>query len=654
MKSKARRDYQRVSLMKIRFILLVVGCLIPSLAVNAQFVDTTRIKADPLGHDEWVTQVLSAPMSKELVSAGVDGRIVFWDAASGKLLREVAVRSPVMTISLSGDGRTLAAGDSSGMVSVIDVETAKVKAALRADKQIINAVAWSSDGKVFAAGGSEGIVRVASADGKVTTEINPAHGDVMALSFAKGQLVIGLRDGKDHKRSAELWDVESKRQIRTFDEGPAGMRGTSVSPDGQLLAIADYEQPTLLTMTPTSGSGAEVSLRVLPESDAGTPVAIWDISSGKRVALINAETGARSIVFSPDGQMLATAGPNGVMISEVGAGTFAEVGRIDSQTSVDAITFTADSKKILLSREREPLARFGSGGIDKLVDPFFTSLVMQVRQGLTTGVLSNLSSTPIGAPTKKNTQSVTGGSSIEIWQINQRSSPADMKTWEAVRKAFAGKADEAQRLLQAVVQDNPGYGEARRLSAVLFGSKDITKLEGALQAAVKGDPSCVSCWRSLGEIQHKLEHYPDAVNSYDHALQLKPEYGLVSGRKAEAFAAMAMQLMSSENNDKNMDAAKQALTNALMLRPGVEQYYTNLGAAYYFRGDFDKDIELLLIARRLRPDHARIYYNLGHAYRYKGDKQHAIEAYQQYVLMGEEGEEARVEKAKDFIKQLSR
>jgi tetratricopeptide (TPR) repeat protein len=103
-----------------------------------------------------------------------------------------------------------------------------------------------------------------------------------------------------------------------------------------------------------------------------------------------------------------------------------------------------------------------------------------------------------------------------------------------------------------------------------------------------------------------------------------------------------------------MDLAKKALTSALTLRPDVEHFYTNLGAAYYFRGDFDSNINLLLIAKRLRPDHARIYYNLGHAYRYKGDKARAIEAYKRYVAMGEKGEEARVQRAKQFIAELNK
>ncbi len=70
-------------------------------------------------------------------------------------------------------------------------------------------------------------------------------------------------------------------------------------------------------------------------------------------------------------------------------------------------------------------------------------------------------------------------------------------------------------------------------------------------------------------------------------------------------------------------------------------------------GDFDTSIELLLEAQKIRPDHSRIYYNLGHSYRQKGDKKEAIKAYQRYVLLGEKGEEARVERAKDIIKELS-
>jgi Flp pilus assembly protein TadD len=60
-----------------------------------------------------------------------------------------------------------------------------------------------------------------------------------------------------------------------------------------------------------------------------------------------------------------------------------------------------------------------------------------------------------------------------------------------------------------------------------------------------------------------------------------------------------------------------------------------------------------LIAQNIRPDRPRVYYNLGSAYQRKGDKEKAVEAYRRYVAMGEKGEEARVERARKRIEELT-
>ncbi len=623
-----------------------------SASALAQFVSFERTKVADMTSAEWVTQVAVSPSGKEIVSAGVDGRVVIWDAASGKVLREVTLPTIVLTIAVSSDGVTAAAGDASGKVSLIDLATARITGTFTADKKLVNTAAWTPDGKFLAAGGTDGVARIWSVSAnKITSEIAPGHGDITALLFSKEQLIIGLRDGKERKRSAEVWDWQKRSLLRSFDEGPAAIRGISVSPDGKLLAIADYQEPTLLTMIPTGGGGAEVSLRVLPESDDPVTVAIWDLTSGKRVNLINGETGARSVAFSPDGQMLATAGPNGVVVHDIGSGTFAEIGRIDLNRSVDSIAFTPDSKHLVIAREREPLV--GPGGLEKLVDPFFTSVVMQVRQGLNSGVLVDLGA-KVTSSGVKTPDSSTGGSTVELWQAARKTADPDVRSWEAVRAYFNDKPEDAKTILQQTIKNFPAYGEAQRLYALLVENKDASKMLDLLSTSVKSDPGCLSCWRSLGDLQMKMERPADAVQSYDGALRLKPEYGLVAAHQAYAYGAVGLSFLSSGNTARAMDAAKDALARAIALRPGEEVFYTNLGAAYYFRSEFDKDIEVLQIARRLRPDHSRIYYNLGHAYRYKGDKQKAIEAYTRYVQLGEEGEEDRVEKAKQFIKDLSK
>ena len=629
-----------------RAIFSLMFLLAAALFAHGQFIGLARVKLDPMSHREWVTQILVAPSGKEIISAGADGRIVFWDKATGKSVREVKLSAIILTISLTRDGRTLAAGDASGTVSLIDTESGKTKSTFTADEKIVNTAAWNEDGKFLAVGGSGGIVKIwSAAEQKITGEINPGHGTITALVFSKSNLVVGLWDNKNSDRSAEIWDWENKKLVRTFDEGPAAFRGISVSPDGKLLAIADFEKAILLSILFGEGNNAEMSLRVLPDSDDGTYIAIWDLTTGNRTALIKAENGARSVAFSPDGKLLAASGPNGAIIYDAGRKTFADIGRIESRTSIDSVVFGPDSQELFLARENEPLVKPGEGGVDKLFDPVITSLVMQVREGINSGAALNLGG--------KDTKSVTGGSSIELWKVNNQMSASQAKTFAAVAAIYEDKDEEAVKILQEVIAEHPKYGEAGRILAVLLAAQDLEKAQSILKAAVKEDPNCFACWRTLGDLQNKAGRPLEALDNYRRVLQLKPEYGFVAGLLARVYNQLANISIMSGNTEANMQAAKTSLNEALKLRPADQMYITNLAAAYYFRGDFDKDIELLLLAQRLRPDSPRVYYNLGHAYRFTGNKKLAIQAYRRYVQMGEEGEEDRVEKAKEFIKQLS-
>src|SRR5262249_2463886 len=60
-----------------------------------------------------------------LAGAMLDGRILLWEAHSGKKIRELAITQRVHTIAFSPDGRLLAARGHLGQVTMWDVPTGK-------------------------------------------------------------------------------------------------------------------------------------------------------------------------------------------------------------------------------------------------------------------------------------------------------------------------------------------------------------------------------------------------------------------------------------------------------------------------------------------------------------------------------------------------
>src|SRR5262249_50034933 len=134
---------------------------------------------------------------------------------------------------------------------------------------------------------------------------------------------------------------------------------------------------------------------------------------------------------------------------------------------------------------------------------------------------------------------------------------------------------------------------------------------------------------------------------------IKPNYGLVEGLLANALGNLAIEKINPDDS-KAMREAFSLLFAAIRLRPADPRHYTNLATALFLTGELDRAIELNLIAEKIRPDRARVYYNLGRAYQQKGDKEKAVEAYRRYVAMGEKGEEARIERARKQIEELTR
>ena len=636
--------------MKLKFFGLVFALI---LLVD-QHGWTQRIelkRADPGGmeHDEWALEVLFSPDGQQVVSSGLDGRIRIWNWKSGELLRELVSdkTQSMLATAMSPDGRFLASGGDNGLLLVWNLAIGAVQREFQADTKLVNAVAFSPDGQYVAAGGSDGKVRVWNLDEEDrVAELSPDAGRIVSLAFLPDQehLVVGAL--KDDKVSLNgeigVWRWGSGEKVHRF-QGPPAVRGLAISPDGRLLAASSFQRTVSLHVTVVEGQRAEGEMRLVGELDEAGAVTLWNLDSGDIVAELEMELGAGPLVFSPDGNILACAGEHGVFLLEFSEGKALELGRIDTQSRVDAIAFGPESSQLLLVRERERPAEFKRGGSAKVFNPYLIHLSLMAKEGW-----------PAPGPLPLGNPSLTGGSEVEIWKINRLETPEELRFWEARRFHASDETERARELFEKLAEDYPSFAEVRRVLGILYAALDSAgEAEKVLKEAVTVEPSCARCYRTLGDFYVSQENWSEAASSYQQALESNPRFGIVSGKLADVYNRGGLQFLVP-NDEEALQEAMTLFLNAISLRPGKAIYYGNFALAFYFRGDFDSAIRYWRNTLEMQPDYSRIYYNLGHAYRLKGDKEKALEAYRRYVAMSEEGEETRVMRAKQLIEELSK
>jgi WD40 repeat protein len=163
-------------------------------------------KASFAGHDSWVFAVGFCDGGKTLLTAGGDGRLIWWNSADDK----------------PAPRRTVAAHD--GWARCIEV---------------------SPDGQFVVTGGNDNLVKVwAAADGKPVRTLSGHANRVYSVAFhPDGHLISG-----DLMGSVRIWDMTSGKEIGSLDakelhsyEGGqrvdfGGIRGLAVSPDQKQVA----------------------------------------------------------------------------------------------------------------------------------------------------------------------------------------------------------------------------------------------------------------------------------------------------------------------------------------------------------------------------------------------------------------------------------
>jgi WD40 repeat protein len=263
----------------------------------------------PGGHETWVQTLTFSKDGNQVVSAGCDGKLTWWDSCSD-------APKPIRTVD--------------------------------AHKGWIRGIDTSPDGTLIATGGNDSMVRIwNTADGKLVRELPGHERHVYSVLFhPKGEwLLTG-----DLVGVIKQWEVGSGKLLRSFDAKPlhtyeggqqvdyGGVRAMSISGDGKWLAagglykasnplgavneplvlLFDWESQKLEKQQIAEGipGGSMLRLRWLGDDTtlmgicggtSGGLLLFWKPDAEKSFHRLGLPANVRDMDLHPDGLQVATA-----------------------------------------------------------------------------------------------------------------------------------------------------------------------------------------------------------------------------------------------------------------------------------------------------------------------------------------------------------
>lgn len=172
-----------------------------------------------------------------------------------------------------------------------------------------------------------------------------------------------------------------------------------------------------------------------------------------------------------------------------------------------------------------------------------------------------------------------------------------------LKKDLAGKgpSEEDLKKQQEVTKQNE---KIKGLNAQLAQARDLEKAGNydqaisLLQETAKADPSKDLLWAYLGEAYTGAKKYPEAVDAYQKAIEIKGDSALYHNALANAY-----------NKSGQADKAIAEYTKVATMDPAsAATAYFNMGAVYTNSGKVDDAITAFDKVLQLDPNRAEAYY----------------------------------------------